>query len=81
MMASLEEEIRRALEAWLRGDRGGGIVTSWFLVSEFVGPDGEHYHAMHHDEDAPVWRHIGMLEFALQRQGARTIAEEVKEED
>jgi hypothetical protein len=81
MMESLKDEVRWALADWLRQDRGGGMVTSWFLISEFIGPDGQHYHAIHHDDDSPVWRHIGMLEFALQRQKARTIAEEVKEED
>lgn len=44
----------------------GAILTSWVLISEWMDHDGEWWVHVATDDQAPVWRHQGIIAYAAE---------------
>lgn len=63
----VHELLQKALSAReLPGCHEGGLVTSWVLVGEYIGSDGEPGWYLLVDNDGTVSRSMGLVSFAEQ---------------
>lgn len=51
-------------EAEWAADKKGALLNGWYLVAEWVTPDGNMWLSRCSAKDSTCWARIGMLEFA-----------------
>lgn len=44
----------------------GAILTSWVLITEWMDSDGEWWCHVATDDQAPIWRHHGLVAYAAE---------------
>lgn len=64
----LEESIQQILNKVAKDsvDRNGAFCTNYILISEFMDSQGDYWTFVYKNEDLPIWRHTGLLQYALE---------------
>lgn len=62
----LDEELMGLLEARLASSHGGGMVTGFICLAEFMDSDGETSLLINLPESQPVVRSLGLAQYACE---------------
>ena len=47
-------------------DRDGAFCTNYIVVAEFMDSNGQYWSMVHKNEELPIWRHTGLLQYVLE---------------
>jgi hypothetical protein len=57
----------------------GAMCTGWVIASEWMDANGEYWTYVGTDDRNPPWRHLGILQWALD--GSHYVTEDIEDED